>query len=369
VVVELTFTVKQQQQAVQPAHLSNPDESEPPLHYLPCSPTPQDWSTMRQELRLASFGLLVFVAGRAVDGFQVAQQHHDRGSAGRTTASRRRHTTLFLATTSNDGGSTGDSSSLDTIPPPAAFGQVVRRKPFNTTLHGSSTSGDSAASVDLLFSSSSTIASSPSLSSPASSPGAAAESAALPSLEAIRRRNTVTAVAAVVLAVGNYLWQFTHPHNPLQLLAQMQASSSDLSVIGTNGRPTLVDFWAPFCENCKLEAATLEQIHQKYAGRVNFVMVNGDDPSPKSWEAIDAFGVDVVPHMALVNSDGEVETALVGIIPQHVIEADLDTLLGDTGGSSNDGGAVTHSPLPYTMLDTFASRPEQRKLHFDPNRE
>jgi thiol-disulfide isomerase/thioredoxin len=338
--------------------LSDPGESEPPLHYL----TSQH-STMRQELRLASFGLLVFVAGRAADGFQAAQQPHDRRSAGRTTTSRRRHTTLFLATTSNDGGSTGDS---DAIPPPAAFGQVVRRKPFNTTLHGS-TGGDSA-SADLLFSASSTVLpSSPSLSSPTSSAGAAAESAALPSLESIRRRNTVTAVAAVALAVGNYLWQFTHPHNPLQLLAQMQASSNDLSVIGTNGRPTLVDFWAPFCENCKLEAATLEQIHQKYAGRVNFVMVNGDDPSPKSWEAIDAFGVDVVPHMALVNSEGEVETALIGIIPQHVIEADLDMLLGDTGG--NEGGGVTHSPLPYTMLDTFASRPEQRKLHFDPNRE
>jgi thiol-disulfide isomerase/thioredoxin len=177
----------------------------------------------------------------------------------------------------------------------------------------------------------------------------------------------VTAVAAVVLAVSNYLWQFTHPYNPLQLLAQMQANSNDLSVIGTNGRPTLVDFWAPFCENCKLEAATLEQIHLKYAGRVNFVMVNGDDPSPKSWEAIDAFGVDVVPHMAIVNADGEVETALIGIIPQHVIEADLDTLL--LLGSDGASEGVAHSPLPYTMLDTFASRPEQRKLHFDPRSE
>jgi thioredoxin-like negative regulator of GroEL len=177
---------------------------------------------------------------------------------------------------------------------------------------------------------------------------------------------------SVLLAVLNYGYQFysSPANNPAQLLAQMQASSSDLSIIGTNGRPTLVDFWAPWCENCRMEAATLRQVRDEYAGRVNFVMVNGDDPSPRAWLAIDAFGVDAVPHMALVNPEGEVETALIGIIPRHVIEADLDTLLQS---SSNSGTADATSrsaspkvPLPYTMLDAFASRPEKRKLHFDP---
>jgi thiol-disulfide isomerase/thioredoxin len=223
---------------------------------------------------------------------------------------------------------------------------------------------------------------------PSSSSTSMSSTPPLPTLESIQRRNLGTALAAVSLAILSYVWQFTHPsYSPIQLLVQMQASSSDLSIIGSNGRPTLVDFWAPWCENCKLEAATLQSVHQKYDGRVNFVMVNGDDPSPRSGLAIDSFGVDVVPHMALIAPNGNVETALVGLIPQHVIEADLDTLLlfpqssstVKDGTSTNDVDSLslphTASPstttsttpaLPFTMLDTFAYRPEQRTLHFDP---
>ena len=242
-------------------------------------------------------------------------------------------------------------SPVDAPPTTAEFGQVVRRRP-------SSANGSDRSERDL-FASSVSASSTSSSSSPLSSETTS------PSLESIRRRNFGTAIVAIAVAILNYAWQYTHPYNPTQLLAQMQASSSDLSVIGKNGRPTLVDFWAPWCENCKIEAATLEQIHQEYDGRVNFVMINGDDTSPKSWMAIETFGVDVVPHMALVNRHGEVETALVGIVPKHVIEADLDSLLSDEEEEPSSNVQSGIRQLPYVMLDTFASRPEQRKLHFD----
>ena len=170
----------------------------------------------------------------------------------------------------------------------------------------------------------------------------------------LRKRNLGVALAAIVFAIGNYMWQFSHPVTPIQLLSSMQANSAPLTVIGKNQKPTVVDFWAPWCENCKFMAPTLLQVEQEYGDRVNFVMVNGD--KRESWPLIDAFGVDAIPHMAIVSASGEVETALIGPVPKSVLKADLDTLIMNSKSE-------TQRPLPYTMLDVFANAPS-RKIQF-----
>lgn len=216
-----------------------------------------------------------------------------------------------------------------------------------------------------------------------------------------RNRNIVAAVLSISLAILQYVWQLTHPITPIQLLTNMQSTSQPATVIGKNAKPTVVDFWAPWCENCKLLAPTLQQVEQEYGDRVNFVMINGDQN--EAWPYIEAFGVDAIPHLALVSAQGDVETALIGPIPKHVLEADLDVLLEDAAASqaapsvqtttastapgsvniasgesltsvseqqleASQSGSVDRPrkiQLPYTMLDVFASRPEQRRVHFD----
>ena len=66
----------------------------------------------------------------------------------------------------------------------------------------------------------------------------------------LKRRNLIVAIASIAVALLNYFWQFTHPISPVQLLLGMEQASVPLSVIGNNGKPTVVDFWAPvrgFC--------------------------------------------------------------------------------------------------------------------------
>ena len=139
------------------------------------------------------------------------------------------------------------------------------------------------------------------------------------------------------------------------------------------------------CENCKFMAPTMLQIEEEYKDKVNFVMVNGDDP--QSWPLIEAFGVDAIPHMALINAEGEVETALIGPIPKRVLEADLNVLLAnaalldDDSSSKADGLAIEavikerdtemvaaralkKQDLPYKMLAVFANQPELRRVQF-----
>ncbi|CAB9525601.1 Thioredoxin-like protein HCF164, chloroplastic [Seminavis robusta] len=182
----------------------------------------------------------------------------------------------------------------------------------------------------------------------------------------MKRRNLGVAVASVLLAVTSYVWQFTHPITPVQLLATMQASSAPLTAIGTNGRPTVVDFWAPWCENCKQAAPTLAVLEEEYKDRVNFVMINGD--RPEAFPLIERFGVDAIPHMALISAQGDVETALIGPIPKRVLQADLEVLLDNAAKQQQqqDDNNSQEPPkeLPYKMLDVFAKFPEYRRVKF-----
>jgi thioredoxin-like negative regulator of GroEL len=75
-------------------------------------------------------------------------------------------------------------------------------------------------------------------------------------------------------------------------------------------------------------APTLKQIEAEYGSSVNFVMINGGDKA-EAWPMIEAFGVDAIPHLALVEADGMVNTALIGPVPKQWLERDLDVLIAN----------------------------------------
>lgn len=182
----------------------------------------------------------------------------------------------------------------------------------------------------------------------------------LSDVELLKRRNIrniAVGILSIALAVGNYAYQWMHPVTPIQLLVNMERSSAPLSDVGKNSKPTVIDFWAPWCENCRYMAPTLFQIEESYKDRVNFVMVNGDDPN--NWPLIEALGVDAIPHMALVESDGTVDTALIGAVPKEWLSRDIDVLLDNVGKTTDQS---SKQQLPYQMLDVFANQPDARKI-------
>ena len=109
-------------------------------------------------------------------------------------------------------------------------------------------------------------------------------------------------------------------------------------------------------------APTLLQIEEEFGSEVNFVMINGDQAS--AWPLIDAFGVDAIPHLALVEADGTVDTALIGPVPKRCLERDLEVLVKNAKAPHDGAGASSSepTPLPYQMLDVFANRPDQRRI-------
>lgn len=238
----------------------------------------------------------------------------------------------------------------------SSFGEVVSLK---KSLDGPASSASFGDVVEMRKPSS-TMDSSAIFPTPSYRPTSAAAAEEVAVAHGIRKRNALVAALSIVLAISNWVWHMAHPLEPIQLLAEMQKQSDSVTLIGRNEKPTIVDFWAPWCENCKLAAPTLRQVEEQYGDAVNFIMVNGDLAT--SWPYIEAFGVDAIPHLALISAAGDVETALIGPIPKHVLTADLDILIQN----SHISEVAAKQDLPFKMLDVFAGKPDSaRRVQFD----
>lgn len=95
--------------------------------------------------------------------------------------------------------------------------------------------------------------------------------------------------------------------------------SFENDVIDSN-TPVLVDFWAQWCGPCKAIAPILEDIAQKYAGKVKVAKLDVDhNPGtpPK-------FGVRGIPTLILFK-DGQVKATQVGLMSKAELMSFLDT--------------------------------------------
>ena len=83
--------------------------------------------------------------------------------------------------------------------------------------------------------------------------------------------------------------------------------------------PVLVDFWAEWCEPCKMIAPVLDELADEFAGRAKIGKVNIDEQQALAAE----YGIRAIPTL-LVFHKGQVAEQIVGARGKRDLKASLD---------------------------------------------
>ena len=94
--------------------------------------------------------------------------------------------------------------------------------------------------------------------------------------------------------------------------------------------PVVVDFWAPWCEPCKVLKSMLEKLAEEYKGRFLLAKVNSDE-NP---ELAQHFGVRSIPSVKVL-FQGQLVDEFNGALPEGQIREFLDRIALPAGPGGN----------------------------------
>lgn len=80
--------------------------------------------------------------------------------------------------------------------------------------------------------------------------------------------------------------------------------------------PVLIDFWAEWCNPCKMISPIIDQLADEYAGKIKVGKVNVDEENALA----EQHGIVSIPTLILYK-DGTAAGQKIGAAPKHDIEA------------------------------------------------
>ncbi len=87
--------------------------------------------------------------------------------------------------------------------------------------------------------------------------------------------------------------------------------------------PCIIDFYADWCQPCKIVAPILEELSVEFQGKIDIYKVNTE----QEVELASAFGIRSIPSMLFCPADGQPQMAVGALPKETLIQAINDVLL------------------------------------------
>lgn len=171
-----------------------------------------------------------------------------------------------------------------------------------------------------------------------------------------RLRNFVIAMVAIALSVALFLGLRTQTSEVT--LVKLNEASTPLELALTNGKPTLMEFYADWCTVCKKMAPDMQQFESEYAEKVNFVMLNVDNT--KWLPEMLKYRVDGIPHFVFLGKEGETIAQAIGDQPRIIMGSNLKAL---AAGSALPYGQASGQVSKFTAPVAPTSSKDDPRLH------
>jgi len=95
--------------------------------------------------------------------------------------------------------------------------------------------------------------------------------------------------------------------------------------------PCIIDFYADWCQPCKMIAPVLEELAKEFEGKINIYKVNTEQEQ----ELSAAFGIRSIPSILFCPADGQPQMAM-GALPKETFrQAINDVLLKQASEAKN----------------------------------
>ena len=102
----------------------------------------------------------------------------------------------------------------------------------------------------------------------------------------------------------------------------LQITDSNFKEILAQGKPVVMDFWAPWCGPCKMVSPSIDELAEAYEGRVIIGKCDVDENNDVAME----FGIRNIPTV-LFFKDGVQVDKQVGSAPKPQYVAKIEALL------------------------------------------
>lgn len=93
--------------------------------------------------------------------------------------------------------------------------------------------------------------------------------------------------------------------------------------------PCIIDFYADWCQPCKIVAPILEELSKEYEGKINIYKIDTEDQQ----ELAAAFGIRSIPSMLFCPKEGQPQMAQ-GALPKESLKEAINKVLLTEGVES-----------------------------------